>query len=272
MITLKNQDCLEYMRTMPEHSVDAILTDLPYGTTACAWDSVIPFEPMWEAVKHALKPNGAFVTTATQPFTTALIASNFKWFKYEWVWDKVRGVGFQVAKYRPMQSHENIIVFGRKSIKYIPIMERRQEIKKSKCYAESKSSPLKYNDGKMREYSFSYPHSILKISNAAQLGKEHPTQKPVALYKYLVQTYTNPGDVVLDMCMGSGTTGVACVELDRGFIGCETDAAYFEIAQTRIEDTDRQGRLFSPPQARQDAEQHMLFDFDSQEPAVQQRG
>jgi len=157
-------------------------------------------------------------------------------FKYEWIWDKVRGVGFQVAKYRPMMQHESILVFGKGKILYNPIMTPRNKIKKSKCYKGSNSNPLKYNDGVERVYTERYPKSILIYSNAAQKGKLHPTQKPVALFQYLQLTYTNEGDTILDNCIGSGTTAVAAINTGRNFIGIEMDKGYCDIANKRIQE------------------------------------
>ena len=227
-------DCLDRMSDIPEGSVDMVLADPPYGTTACKWDSIIPLEPMWEQLKRVIKPNGAIVMTASQPFTTTLIASNMKMFKYCWVWDKARGTGFQVAKYRPMMKTEDVVVFGTGKVTYNPIMVPREKVKRSKCYASSDSNPLKYNDGKIREYNEKYPVNVINVSNASQVGKQHPTQKPVALMEYLIKTYTNEGETVLDFTMGSGTTGVACVNTGRNFIGIERDEKYFQIALDRI--------------------------------------
>ena len=228
-------DCLEEMAKIPSGSVDMVLTDPPYGTTACKWDSIIPLEPMWEQLKRITKKNGAIVMTASQPFTTTLIASNMKMFKYCWVWDKVRGVGFQVAKYRPMMRTEDVVIFGKGRIEYYPQMVKREKIKKSKCYSSSDSNPLASNDGVVREYTHKNPTNIITVSNASQKGKVHPTQKPVALMEYLIKTYTNEGETVLDFTMGSGTTGVAAKNLNRSFIGIERDEAYFNIAKERIE-------------------------------------
>jgi site-specific DNA-methyltransferase (adenine-specific) len=230
-------DCLEEMQNIESGSVDMVLSDPPYGTTACKWDSIIPLEPMWKQLKRIIKPNGAIVMTASQPFTTTLIASNMKMFKYCWVWDKARGTGFQVAKYRPMIKTEDIVVFGNGRVTYNPIMVAREKPKRSKCYASSESNPLKYNDGIVREYNKKYPVNVIEVSNASQVGKQHPTQKPVALMEYLIKTYTNEGETVLDFTMGSGTTGVACKNLNREFIGIEKDEKYFNIARDRINAT-----------------------------------
>ena len=230
-------DCLEEMQSIESGSVDMVLADPPYGTTSCKWDSIIPLEPMWEQLKRIIKPNGAIVMTASQPFTTTLISSNMKMFKYCWVWDKARGTGFQVAKYRPMIKTEDIVVFGNGRVTYNPIMIAREKPKRSKCYASSESNPLKYNDGIVREYNKKYPVNVIEASNASQVGKQHPTQKPVALMEYLIKTYTNEGETVLDFTMGSGTTGVACKNLNREFIGIEKDENYFNIARDRINAT-----------------------------------
>lgn len=237
-------NCLELMRYLPDCSVNMVLADPPYGTTACKWDSIIPLEPMWEQLKRIIKPNGAIVMTASQPFTTTLIASNIKQFKYCWTWDKVRGVGFQIAKYRPMMRTEDVAVFcngGGAIATYNPQMTERDKVKKSKCYASSDSNPLAYNDGEERSYTHRYPTNVIEVSNASQKGKVHPTQKPVALMEYLIKTYTNRGDTVLDFTMGSGTTGVACVNTNRNFIGIELDENYYQIAVERINNQLRAG-------------------------------
>ena len=234
MINLMQGDCLELMKDVPDKSVDMILCDLPYGTTACKWDTIIPLDPLWEQYERIIKDNGAVVLTGSQPFTSALVMSNPKWFKYAWVWDKVKPSGFQIAKYRPMMRQEDVLVFGKGRINYYPIMTEREKVKKSKVYKSSDSSPLANNDGIERVYTQKYPQSILTYSNANQSGKVHPTQKPVPLFEYLIKTYTNEGETILDNCMGSGTTGVACKNLNRNFIGMELDKEYFEIAKKRI--------------------------------------
>jgi len=254
---------------MPENSVDAILTDLPYGTTACAWDTVIPFDAMWEAVKHVLKSDGAFVTTARQPFTSLLINSNIKWFRYEWIWEKSRGVNFLSGKTQPLRKHENIIVFSENQHVYnyqkrciataTQARNNRNDhtiIKKiGNGLIQTKLSHHNYS-GKIEGFPISIIYFDTESNNQFKKPVKHPTQKPVALYKYLVQTYTNPGDTVLDMCMGSGTSGVACIELGRDFIGCETERKYFEIAEKRIEDAAKQGLLPLPHNNAHEAEQN----------------
>lgn len=227
-------DCLKVMETFPNKSIDMILCDLPYGTTACEWDSVIPLEPLWEQYKRIIKPNGAIVLTASQPFTTSLIASNMQMFKYEWVWDKVRPSGFQIAKYVPMKRHENILVFCDGSPYWNPIKEKRDKSIKGRVSSQSDSSPLKYSDGKIREYMDKNPQSILVFSKQSDGKYVHPTQKPVALFEYLIKTYTQPGEIVLDNCIGSGTTAIAALNTGRNFIGIEKEEKYVMITNQRI--------------------------------------
>jgi len=234
-VTLYHGDCLDVMPTLEAGSFDAIIADLPYGTTACKWDVVIPFVPLWAEYKRLIKPRGAIVLFGSQPFTSLLVTSNLEWFKYAWVWDKVKPSGFQVAKFRPMMRQEDVCVFSRNGHVYNPQKTQRDKPKTSTAYSKSGSNPVGQLDYTMRTYSDKYPQSIIVASNANQSDKVHPTQKPVALLEYLVRTYTNPGDVVLDNTMGSGTTGVACVQTGRRCVGIEKDAGYFEIAKRRVE-------------------------------------
>jgi site-specific DNA-methyltransferase (adenine-specific) len=235
--TLHEGDCLEVMAGMEAGSVDAVITDPPYGTTACKWDSVIPFMPMWDAIKHVLKPRGAVVLFGSQPFTSALVMSNVEWFKYCWVWDKNRGNGHLVAKFRPLQRTEDVAVFGDGAIDYFPQMEKRAKLRK---FGKSPSESEILNrqnfrlDFKREDYTHRFPTNILHFPWAVRDGL-HPTQKPVALLEYLIRTYTNKGDTVLDFTMGSGTTGVAAMHTGRKFIGVEMEADYFQIAKSRIE-------------------------------------
>lgn len=233
-----NEDCLEGMKRIPDGSIDMILCDLPYGTTACKWDTIIPFEALWEQYERIIKDNGAIVLTAAQPFTSALVMSNPKMFKYSWIWDKVKPSGFQVAKYRPMMRQEDVLVFGKGRINYNPIMTLREKVKTSRIYSSSDSNPLKNNDGKNRTYTHKYPQSILTFSNAVQKGKVHPTQKPVMLFEYLIKTYTDEGETVLDNCMGSGTTAIACLNTERNFIGFELNEEYYNISLKRISENE----------------------------------
>ena len=229
MINLMLGDCLERMKEIPDGSVDMVLADPPYGTTACKWDSVIPLEPMWEQLKRIIKPNGAIVMTASQPFTTTLIASNMKMFSCQWIWEKEQGVNFMLAKKQPMKVHEDVIVFSKKQPTYNPQMTSGKPYISGKGDSGEVTGSVKKVQTKNN--GTRYPRSIQKINRETGL---HPTQKPVALMEYLIKTYTNEGDTVLDNCMGSGTVGVACKNLNRKFIGIEKDETYFKIAQDRI--------------------------------------
>jgi len=243
MIQLFHGNCLDIMPTLPAQSVDAVITDLPYGTTACKWDTVIPFAPMWEAVKHVLKPKGAFVTTASQPFTSALVMSNPKWFKYEWIWNKGNASNFQMANTQPMRYHENILVFSSVTHTYNPEMKKRNKDINTKNWNQSRVGKTENSNmgSKVitkRKYTHKYPSSIIDINSRGgecnNIHKIHPTQKPVALYEYLIKTYTHEGDTVLDMAFGSCTTGEACINTGRNFIGIEKDEKYFQIGKNRL--------------------------------------
>jgi site-specific DNA-methyltransferase (adenine-specific) len=234
------RDCLSDggMALIPDKSIDMILCDLPYGTTACKWDTIIPFEALWVQYERIIKDNGAIVLTASQPFTTALIGSNIKLFRYELVWNKKQAGNPLLAKKQPMKSHENIVLFYKKQPTYNPQMETRGEPRK-KGTKQQLSGDSFLGSGEIDTRSFNntyYPKSILDISNAAKKGKLHPTQKPVALFEYLIKTYSNEGEIVLDNCMGSGTTAIAALNTNRKFIGFETEPAYIEIANKRIDD------------------------------------
>lgn len=233
-IQLYHGDCLEVMKQIPDKSIDMILCDLPYGTTACKWDVIIPFEPLWEQYKRLIKPNGAIALFGSEPFSSKLRISNLHYYRYDWIWDKVRPSGFQIAKYTPMKRHEIISVFSKNTPYWNPIKEKREKPIKGKIASKSDSSPLKYNDGIERTYTHKNPQSIIVFSKQSDGKYVHPTQKPVALMEYLIKTYTNKDELVLDNCMGSGTTGVACVNTNRRFIGIEKDDNYFKIAQERI--------------------------------------
>lgn len=230
-------DCLERMKEIPDGSVDMVLTDPPYGTTNCKWDDVIPFEPMWEQLKRVIKPNGAIVLFGQEPFSSVLRVSNLKNYKYDWVWDKVKQGAFANAKYAPLKQHELISVFSKNGNKcnYFPQMIPLDKKRTGKIYNSSEFYSVKYNDGVKRTYTEKYPKTIITQSNANNMDKKHPTQKPIALMEYLIKTYTLEGETVLDFTMGSGTTGVACKNLNRKFIGIERDEKYFEIAKARIE-------------------------------------
>jgi site-specific DNA-methyltransferase (adenine-specific) len=226
-------DCLDAMASLDDGSIDLVLTDPPYGTTACKWDSVIPLEPMWEQLKRVTKKNGAIVLFGAQPFTSALVMSNPKMFKYEWVWDKVSPTGHLNAKKRPMKKLENVLVFAQSTPVYYPqglVWNPRKKSRKtttqgSNCYGKHGGDNIATWQG--------YPTERIEIKNENGL---HPTQKPVALVEYLIKTYTNEGETVLDFTMGSGTTGVACGNLNREFIGIELDKTYYVIAEKRIKE------------------------------------
>ncbi len=230
-------DCLELMKDIPDGSVDAIITDPPYGTTACKWDTIIPFDPMWEQLKRVTKKNGAIVLFGSQPFTSALVMSNPEWFRHHWVWIKEKGTGFQVAKYRPMMKTEDIIMFSKESAKYNPQMVLRDKpLKYRYPTVQSRSNPLAHYEKKEVVATHKYPENTLTFKTERGY---HPTQKPVALMEYLIKTYTNEGETVLDFTMGSGTTGLAAKNLNRNFIGIELDEEYFEIAKKRIEEANQ---------------------------------
>lgn len=229
---LMQGDCLDAMWLIPEGSVDLILCDLPYGTTACKWDSVIPFEPLWAHYRRIAKCNAAIVLTASQPFTSALISSNMDEFKYCWVWEKSRFANQMLAKVQPLKIHEDVVVFSNGKPPYNPqgLIEVNKTTKQGARVTDN-------NGGGTRATEYvqthtSYPRSILRVPSEGKTV--HPTQKPVALMEYLIRTYTNDGEIVLDNCMGSGTTGVACRNTGRNFIGIERDPDYFRIAQERI--------------------------------------
>jgi site-specific DNA-methyltransferase (adenine-specific) len=245
MFTLHNGDCLTVLPSIPSGSVDAIITDLPYGTTACAWDSIIPLAPMWEHVKRVLKPSGAFITTSSQPFTTFLIASNLEMFRHDWVWNKVAGSNFGNVKYSPFRIHESILVFASGVTTF-----NHQYQKASKRFGKLSNAPsdVTMNAEGFRRDGVGYPQSIQQFMRPNNLtgGGYHPTQKPVDLYRYLVRTYTNPSETVLDITMGSGTTGVACVQEGREFIGIEKELSYFSIAESRLKEAVLQPNFFTP--------------------------
>lgn len=244
MTNLMHGDCLELMGNIPDKSIDAIICDLPYGTTACKWDVIIPFEPLWTHYERLIKPNGAIVLFASQPFTTDLINSNRKLFKYCFVWHKSAGAGFLNCKNAPIKMHEDICVFSygttanrsNRNMKYNPQGLKRIDalIKRKKKISETVGTRPSRKKDYIQTHT-GYPTSIIKMKN--DFTEFHPTQKPVALMEYLIRTYTNEGDTVLDNCMGSGSTGVACVNTNRNFIGIEKDDTYFDIAKKRIVST-----------------------------------
>ena len=232
-----NEDCLEGMKRIPDKSIDMILADLPYGTTNCKWDTIIPLEPLWEQYERIIKDNGAVVLTASQPFSSALVMSNPKLFRYEWVWDKKNPTNFAMAKKQPLKYHETILVFAKKQTEYYPIKWRGKPNHKQGLLKNDQQSEVygKIKRTKDNLSGMKYPRSIIEISKHSSQGGLHPTQKPVALFEYLVKTYTNEGDVVLDNCMGSGTTAIAAINTNRNFIGFEMDENYHKLANERIE-------------------------------------
>ena len=242
MVNLYLGNCLDILDEIEENSVDMVLCDLPYGTTACTWDSIIPLELLWEQYNRVCKESAAMVFTAAQPFTTTLAASNIKNFKYEWIWEKPQGTNPMNAKVMPLKSHENILVFYRKKPTYNPQMWfstpysgfSSETSKIGEVYGKAKSKHRDNPEGSR------YPKTILKFKQEKGL---HPTQKPVELMRYLIRTYSNKNDLILDNTMGSGTTGVACVLENRKFIGIEKDETYFKIAQDRIKNTETTNNL-----------------------------
>lgn len=250
-IQLYHGDCLEKMQAIPDGSIDMVLCDPPYGTTACKWDSVIPFEPLWAHYKRIAKKNAAIVITASQPFTSVLVMSNPKMFKHEWIWIKNRGSNFANTVREPMKEHESAVMFSLGGWTYNKQMQERtgggaDRVKYGVAF-HSQSDNYREFEGRDHQKlpEMRVPSSWQKFNCEVGL---HPTQKPVALMEYLIRTYTNEGEIVLDNTMGSGTTGVACINTNRSFIGIERDDSYFEIAKSRIE------------KARTQASQKNLFD------------
>lgn len=228
-----NEDCLEGMKQIPDKSVDMILCDLPYGTTACKWDEIIPFDALWGQYKRIIKDNGAIVLTASQPFTSALVMSNPKMFKYTWVWEKSRAANGIIARHQPLKYHEDVLVFGKGRVTYKPQGVIRVDEEASQGGV---SSDIKGNQKRDRKYIKKYTNYPSTIQPFKSEGKTvHPTQKPVALFEYLIKTYSVEGETVLDNCMGSGTTAVACMNTNRKYIGFELDETYFNLAKERIE-------------------------------------
>ena len=238
-----NEDCLEGMKRIADGSVDMILCDLPYGTTRCKWDTIIPFEPLWEQYRRVIKPNGAIVLTASQPFTSALVMSNPRMFRYDWCWKKSKVTGVLNAKRQPLRTKEDVLVFSINSPVYNPQgvepfkKKRVNYVKTTNAYSGGHEVGTEYEqDG------VGYPTNLIQFKNESPKTQVHPTQKPVALCEYLIKTYTNEGEWVLDNCMGSGTTGVACVNTNRNFIGIEQDEKYFTIAKHRIAESEQSAK------------------------------
>jgi site-specific DNA-methyltransferase (adenine-specific) len=234
-------DCIEKMKEFPSHSIDLVLTDPPYGTTQCKWDSVIPFDLMWEQLLRIIKDNGAICLFGSEPFSSRLRISNIEMFKYDWIYQKNKTTGFLNAKRQPLNDNELISVFYKKQCIYNPQktkaekVYKRGHVKKTKCDCYGVERNYFQIDDGLR-----YPTRIIYFNNNKTSQQFHPTQKPIDLLEYLIKTYTNPNDTVLDFTMGSGSTGIACQNLNRSFIGIENDREYFDIAQKRIKDNNVQ--------------------------------
>lgn len=249
MINLIKGDCLDVMKTIPSGSIDAIITDPPYGTTACKWDSVLPFEPMWEQLNRIIKPNGAIVLFGSQPFTSALIMSNPKKFKYEWIWQKSHATGHLNSKKQPMRQHENICVFYNKQCTYNPQMIKKSYIDKRTKSGQDKKVGVYSEFKKVErqiEFTDGYPKTIQYFATPFKGGEggKHPTQKPLSLMEYLIRTYTNENETVLDFTMGSGSTMIACQNTKRKGIGIELDKHYYEVSLKRFKQVTAQMQLF----------------------------
>ena len=248
---LWNEDCLELMKQIPDGSIDAIITDPPYGTTACKWDSVIPFDLMWEQLNRIMKPNGAIVLFGSEPFSSSLRMSNIKNYKYDWKWVKQIPGNHLNAKKQPLRSYEDICVFYKSQPIYNPILTDKPQshIRKNSIDIKVKNNGVigkikenvKRNEFREIPLDKNYPNNVLNIDIMAKNKRIHPTQKPVELMEYLIKTYTNENETVLDFTMGSGSTGVACINTNRKFIGIEMDKNYFDIAQKRIMETKTKG-------------------------------
>ena len=253
MIDLRYGDCLEIMKDIPDKSIDMILCDLPYGTTRNKWDSIIPLDRLWEQYNRIIKDNGVICLFAQTPFDKILGVSNLKMLKYEWIWEKPMATGRLNCNFAPMKAHENILIFSKAAGCYVKdktkAMTYNPQMTEGKPYTSiSGRASTNYDTKWSREQltintGTRYPRDIQKFAH--DKDKLHPTQKPVALLEYLIKTYTNDGDLVLDNCMGSGSTGVACINTNRNFIGIELDKKYFEIAKERIEETKRECQLFN---------------------------
>jgi len=242
-VNLMQGDCLERMKDIPDGAIDMVLADPPYGTTACKWDTVIDLPAMWDQLKRIIKPNGAIVMTASQPFTSALVMSNPKMFKYDWVWKKPKGTGHLNAKRMPMKDKEDILVFYDKQCTYNPVFTKGSPYK-SKAGDPSLSTSMtdsygSYTNKRENNPGRRYPKQVQEFP-VVERDTVHPTQKPVALMEYLIKTYTNEAEIVLDFTMGSGSTGVAAANLGRNFIGIELDSDYFSTAESRINEAKGQ--------------------------------
>jgi site-specific DNA-methyltransferase (adenine-specific) len=243
-----NEDCFNVMPDIDDKSIDMILCDLPYGTTACSWDTIIPFEPLWKQYKRIIKDNGAIVLTASQPFTSKLIMSNLEMFRYEWIWEKNLGTGYPTAKKRPIKVHENVLIFSKKQTVYNPQKTTDHKRKTALARHKNKCKPTeiygKCNNNKDYDSTERYPRSVQFINKVLQKDYVHTTQKPVALFEYFIRTYTNEGDTVLDNCAGSFTTAVACIRTNRNWICVEKEKKNCAVGAERIKVELSQPRLF----------------------------
>lgn len=231
-----NMDCLDGMSEIEDNSIDMILCDLPYGTTQCKWDTIIPFEDLWNHYNRIIKENGAIVLTSAQPFTSLLVSSNIRNFRYSWVWEKSKATGYLNSKKRPLIAHEDILVFYKKQPTYNPQMvigkpyNKGKALRTTNVYGKQKETLVENKEG------LRYPRTVQYFKTAESEGKVfHPTQKPIELFKYIIKTYTNEGDVVLDNCIGSGTTAIAAIATNRNYIGFEKDKEYYKLSLERIE-------------------------------------
>jgi site-specific DNA-methyltransferase (adenine-specific) len=230
-----NEDCLEGMKSLPDNSIDMILCDLPYGTTQCKWDSIIPFDKLWEQFHRVIKKNGVMALTASQPFTSFVVRSNVKNFKYSWIWEKSKATGYLNAKKRPMNAHEDVLIFSKGTPRYFPQMTNGEPYNKGKAhrptdvYGKQKSVLVEDKKG------IRYPRSVQYFKTAESEGEViHPTQKPISLFEYLIRTYSLENEIILDACMGSGSTAIACINTNRKYIGYELDTKYYNDSLTRI--------------------------------------
>lgn len=243
---IKQGDCLEIMNRLPSQSIDMIFCDLPYGTTSCKWDSIIPLDDIWKQYMRIIKPGKAIVLTASQPFTTVLIQSNLDWFKCEWIWEKNRGSNFATAKYQPMKEHESVLIFGNGRVTYNPIKEQRKGggLSRSKYKYNPSNTGKRETMGGMEmnhanhngNSELRFPSSIQKFNTEVGL---HPTQKPVTLVEYFIKTYSNEGDLIMDNCAGSGSTGVACLKNNRRCILIEKETEYVDVIKKRLEEASK---------------------------------
>lgn len=244
-------DCLELMKDIEDKSIDMILCDLPYGTTACKWDTIIPFEPLWEQYRRIIKDNGAIVLTASQPFTSALVMSNINWFRYEWVWIKEKATGFAFSKKQPMRRKEDVLVFYKnqpiynfQGKKLDNPYKHTLPISKSESGGITTSNLNEDGSRQYAEYTHKTKDNVIILSRDNANKGIHPTQKPVALFEYLIKTYTNEDDLVLDNCAGSGTTAIACLNTNRNYVLMEKERKYFDITNERIKKHTEQQKIF----------------------------